>query len=257
MIKIETFKDFIKDMLAYDPALIIHCLGVSNIAWQLAIHLKMESQLNYLAYGGLLHDIGKVKIPKSILHKQGPLTDAEKIVIQRHPIEGVHALALQNIKEEFQEIVLYHHERWDGAGYLGIRGDNIPLNSQIISLADAIDAMLSNRPYRAARSPLEVYADILRCSGSQFSPNLVKELQQSRFWPKGESPLELVNSLLEYERWWLNYLEEVFKGLRHPLILIQSKKIDRLLISHYKHNNKIKQDFKKRFVGEGVRLHGV
>lgn len=129
--------------------------------------------LENLHIASLLHDIGKIGIPESILNKPGKLTPEEYKIIQEHPLKGV--AILQHIKklEQVIESVKYHHERYDGKGYPeGLTADKIPLIASIISVADAFDAMTTDRPYRRAFNEQQALEEIKRCSGTQFNPQI-------------------------------------------------------------------------------------
>jgi putative two-component system response regulator len=128
-------------------------------------------------YGFLLHDVGKLGIPDRILAKDGPLTGEEWSQMRRHPEIGVRILAGIPFLEGACAIVSAHHERWDGTGYPhGLRGENIPMGARLFAVADAFDAMTTNRPYRCAL-PIEAAIGELRLrSGSQFWPDAVDAL---------------------------------------------------------------------------------
>ena len=127
------------------------------------------------AHGFLLHDIGKVAIPENLLTKRGALTASEWAVMRTHPLIGAQIVTPIKVLGESIEVVRFHHERYDGSGYpYGLRGDRIPLAARIFTVADAFDAMTSNRPYRPARSPGAAVDEIVRCSGSQFDPEVVE-----------------------------------------------------------------------------------
>ena len=126
---------------------------------------------------GLLHDIGKIGTPEHILRKEGRLETEERLVIQRHPVIGGRILAGIGKLESIREAVLYHHERIDGGGYpSGLKGDQIPLLAKIVGLADAFDAMTSNRPYRPMLPLEQVRQEIQRNSGTQFDETLARTL---------------------------------------------------------------------------------
>lgn len=216
---------YLKQMFHHDPALFVHSMGVTNTAWQIASVLKLEVPLQLLICGALLHDLGKTGVDQGILNKKGPLTSGEREIIKEHTVIGAQILETEGYPRELWEIVLYHHERWDGKGYHGLKGEQIPLTAQIVSLADAMDAMLSNRPYRPALSPLEVYAEIENCCSTQFSPQLVERLRHSEFWPGGESIQERVSALIGLETRWLETLSKIIKDWQHPLVLIQNRKL--------------------------------
>ena len=166
-----------------------HTARVTNLSLEIAKRFlqknKKELDIKFLEdvnIAGLLHDIGKIGIPESILNKQGPLNEEEKKCMHEHTLIGV--TILQPIRELDQAIlgVKYHHERYDGAGYPeGLKGEQIPLIALIISAADAFDAMITDRPYRRALSKKEAMEEIKRGSGGQFDPevaSLLLELYQ-------------------------------------------------------------------------------
>ena len=133
--------------------------------------------LEHLHISSLLHDIGKIGIPESILNKNGPLDEDEKKRMQEHPIVGVNILAPIKELEHSMLGVKYHHEKYDGSGYPeGLKGEEIPLIASIISAADTFDAMTTNRPYRQALSVKEAVEEIARASGKQFDPRVVNAL---------------------------------------------------------------------------------
>jgi len=129
-----------------------------------------------LEYGFLLHDVGKIAIPNQILDKQGPLTEAEWNLLQSHPTIGAQILAdVTLLRGQGINVVRSHHERWDGTGYPdGLAGEEIPLGARIFALADALDAMTSDRPYRKALGWERATDEILAGNGSQFDPQVVK-----------------------------------------------------------------------------------
>ena len=127
-----------------------------------------------LSYGFLLHDVGKVGIPESILCKPGPLTDEEYEVMKTHPLIGVQIVAPIAFLDRSVDIIRCHHERWDGRGYPdGLKGEEIPLGARIFSVCDTFDAMTSDRPYRRALPFDHAVEEIQRCRGTQFDPQAV------------------------------------------------------------------------------------
>jgi diguanylate cyclase (GGDEF)-like protein len=127
---------------------------------------------------GNLHDLGKLAIPEEILRKRKPLSEAERLVLERHPQIGYRMLESLGV-EPVAEWVLHHHERWDGAGYPNrLAGDQIPLGARILFVADAYDAMTSERSYHERLSPQEALAELERCAGTQFDPAVVGALAQ-------------------------------------------------------------------------------
>jgi ribonuclease P protein subunit RPR2 len=128
-----------------------------------------------LSYGFLLHDVGKVGIPESILCKPGPLTPEEYEVMKTHPLIGVQIVAPIAFLGSAVEVIRCHHERWDGKGYPdGLAAENIPLSARIFSVCDTFDAMTSDRPYRRALSFDDAVMEIERCGGTQFDPDIVE-----------------------------------------------------------------------------------
>src|SRR3954453_23343805 len=132
-----------------------------------------EAHIDRLQVAGILHDIGKIGLPDSILAKRGPLSDAERAQLRRHPEIGAEILR----SEEFADIrgwIVAHHERPDGKGYpRGLRDDEIPLEPRILAVAAAYEAMTSDRTYRMAIAKQSARAELLRCAGNQFDPRVV------------------------------------------------------------------------------------
>lgn len=137
------------------------------------LELTQQERLE-LEFAGRMHDIGKITIPDNILKKPGKLTDEEWVIMKNHTINGYQILRSADKYSNLADYALTHHERWDGKGYpKGLSGEDIPLFSRIICIADAYEAMTSDRPYRKAMSSKEAIAELRRCSGSQFDPQLV------------------------------------------------------------------------------------
>ena len=143
--------------------------------------LKMGQVLEYtperlqaLGYAGLLHDVGKVGVPLSVIRKSGALTDEEFAEIRRHPNRGVELVGDISFLGEAQRGILHHHERFDGSGYpSGLAGTDIPEFARAIGVADAFDSMTTSRSYRSARSIDEARAELRRCRGTHFDPHMV------------------------------------------------------------------------------------
>jgi HD-GYP domain-containing protein (c-di-GMP phosphodiesterase class II) len=132
-----------------------------------------------IEFGYLLHDVGKVAIPDGILHKPEPLSDPERALMRRHPVIGWEILRGIPFLERASEIVKFHHERWDGSGYPdGLEGEEIPLAARIFAVADALDAITTDRPYRPGASLADARKTIVASSGSQFDPRVVEALDQ-------------------------------------------------------------------------------
>ncbi|HJV56449.1 MAG TPA: HD domain-containing phosphohydrolase [Methylomirabilota bacterium] len=133
-----------------------------------------RAQREALELGALLHDIGEIRIPESVLHKPGPLTPDERLLVQGHPQAGVEILEVVPLLTPALDVVAGHHERYDGGGYpQGLEADEIPLVARVFAVADALDAMTHDRPYRAAR-PLEEALVVLKDeAGRHFDPRVV------------------------------------------------------------------------------------
>jgi putative nucleotidyltransferase with HDIG domain len=131
--------------------------------------------LDHYRRGALLHDIGKMAVPDSILLKPGPLTDEEWEVMRQHPIYAVEMLHAIPFLRPALDIPRYHHEKWDGSGYpYGLKGEEIPLAGRIFAVVDVWDALCSDRPYRSAIPPEEARQIIQQESGSHFDPRIVE-----------------------------------------------------------------------------------
>lgn len=151
-----------------------HSERVADLAARIAIRLGADAETVELTrLAASLHDLGKLAIPEEILRKPGPLTEPERMVLERHPQIGFRMLESLGV-DPVAEWVLHHHERWDGTGYPdGLAGEEIPLGARIIFVADAYDAMTSERVYRSRLSEEEALAELERCSGTQFDPQIV------------------------------------------------------------------------------------
>ncbi len=156
----------------YDPYTGGHCRRVAEYALLLAEELELSAaECRDLYCGALLHDVGKIAIADSILHKAGPLTTAEHQEMQSHPVKGVAMLQAFPALASLLPIVRSHHERWDGKGYPdGLIGEDIPLLARVVAVADSFDAMTSVRPYRAALDNPRALEEIARGAGTQFDP---------------------------------------------------------------------------------------
>jgi len=170
----------------------MHRLG--DYARALAIVLEWDAdQLEKLEYGAILHDIGKIYVPDAVLLKNGKLSDEEWGEMRKHPEVGARMIRDIPYLAPAVPIVRHHHERWDGKGYPdGLQGDQIPPGARVLAVADAFDAMTSDRPYRKALSVEDAYAEILRGAGKQFDPGMVEAMQ--RCWSDGIIQDILVNS---------------------------------------------------------------
>lgn len=152
-----------------------HSFRVTTYATALARKLGIDGEsLRDLQWGVYLHDIGKIGIPDAILFKPGKLTEDEWAVMKRHPIIGSRLLRRMDFLAGASLIVLYHHEKWDGSGYpQGLKETEIPIGARIFALVDTLDAITSDRPYHKAEPFSAARAEIIRCSGSHFDPEVV------------------------------------------------------------------------------------
>jgi HD-GYP domain-containing protein (c-di-GMP phosphodiesterase class II) len=152
-----------------------HSTRVSRVALALADAAGLGGRDAALAtLGGLLHDVGKVAVPMPILVKPGPLDDREFDQVKRHPAASG-ALVVRANMGDLGVLLRHHHERWDGLGYPdGLAGKRIPLVARVLAIADAYDAMLADRPYRASLDPIEARRELEQGAGTQFDPHLVE-----------------------------------------------------------------------------------
>ena len=132
-----------------------------------------------IEFGFLLHDVGKVAVPDAILFKSSSLTEEEYSLVRRHPLIGSEILRDIDFLGEGKLVVRHHHERWDGQGYPdGLEGDAIPLAARVFAVADALDALTTDRPYRPASSFADARQEVERGAGSQFDPVVVAAYRQ-------------------------------------------------------------------------------
>ena len=153
-----------------------HSLRVTQLSIAIAEAMALEfPYIHTLTLGALLHDVGKIGISDTILHKEGPLNDREWAIMKRHPSIGYEIVHGIKFLEKSAQVILHHHEKYDGSGYPdGLVGEDIPLLARIFAVADAYDAITSERPYRRGRSHQEAIEEIIRCSGSHFDPKVVE-----------------------------------------------------------------------------------
>jgi putative two-component system response regulator len=153
-----------------------HSNMTANYAEAVALRLNLSAEeVTQIKLGALLHDIGKIGVPECILCKAGRLTAEETIIMRRHVEYGEHVLEGVPHMEAVRAIVKYHHEWWDGNGYpLGLKGEDIPLAARIVAVADAYDAMTSDRPYRQHLSQAIAVERLQRASGTQFDELVVR-----------------------------------------------------------------------------------
>jgi putative nucleotidyltransferase with HDIG domain len=157
-----------------------HSERVSTMAVEAARVLGIsEAEIEYIRFGSILHDVGKIGIPESIVRSPKTLTRAEFKIIQKHPLKGVEILQPISFIKNHMYLIRNHHERWDGKGYPdGLAGDDIPLGAQIVAVADAFDAMTSSRPYRRGMPPRQAAREIQKNIGTQFSRRVAEAFQE-------------------------------------------------------------------------------
>jgi HD-GYP domain-containing protein (c-di-GMP phosphodiesterase class II) len=170
---------------AKDPYIKEHLRAVSGLALRIGSEISLPGeQMEALASGALLHDVGKIGIPDRILQKSGRLTEDEYAEIKRHPVLGVSILTPATELASALPIVKHHHERFDGKGYPdGLRGEDIPLTARIVSVADAFDSMIRARPYGYGISRKAALREIEENSGTQFDPRIVRALLEVVYAP--------------------------------------------------------------------------
>ncbi len=174
---INTMRFFASIIDAKDSYTTEHSHRVMKNVLRLAERLNLSNrQKEVLRYASILHDIGKVSIDTSILNKPGPLTEEEWKQIVRHPVIGSKIIKRIGFLDDLIPVILHHHEKYGGGGYPDstLKGSQIPLEARILAIADAYEAMTSDRPYRKALSEEEVMEELKRNAGSQFDPQIVK-----------------------------------------------------------------------------------
>ena len=153
-----------------------HSDRVTRYAMGIAREMNLsESAIRNIEYAALIHDIGKIGIQETILAKKGELSDTEYEIVKMHPLIGESIITPVKFLNGIAPLILYHHERFDGTGYLeGLRGEAIPLGARIISVADAFDAMTSDRPYRKGLTKEEARRELEKDTGKRFDPEVIK-----------------------------------------------------------------------------------
>jgi HD-GYP domain-containing protein (c-di-GMP phosphodiesterase class II) len=201
----ELLQLMVKSIEARDPYTSGHSRRVSKYAMAIArLHGCTQNEIRDIGNAALLHDVGKIYEKYGpILSSSGRLSAAEWAVMQEHPIDGANLVNTISKMRHLVPAVRHHHENWDGTGYPDrIAGDEIPLASRIIMFADTIDAMTSERPYRRPLSEEDVCAELVRCRGKQFDPDLADRLLAAGVWKtlfgeaksRGPKKLELIAS---------------------------------------------------------------
>jgi putative nucleotidyltransferase with HDIG domain len=189
----ELLELMIKSIEARDPYTSGHSRRVKDYAIQIARLMGYEAAtVEKIGTAALLHDVGKIYDKYApILAKEARLSPEEWAVIKEHPVDGANLIATMTRLRELVPAVLHHHENWDGSGYpKGLKGAEIPLASRVIMFADTFDAMTTKRPYRGPLDEAAVRAELVKCRGKQFDPEITDRLLTSDFWvnlfpPKG------------------------------------------------------------------------
>lgn len=178
-ILMSTLRSLVSTIEARDRYTKQHSQRVTELSLLIAREMGCTpEQLDTLKVAGYLHDLGKLGVRDSVLLKPGPLTEEEFAQIKAHPVIGEEIIAPIGFLPEERALVRHHHERWDGRGYPdGLKGDEIPFLARILSVADVFDALTSDRPYRPAMSVEKSASEILRASGSQFDPAVVRAFE--------------------------------------------------------------------------------
>lgn len=174
---LESIKALVRTLEARDPYTGQHSARVTEIVSHFGRHLGLpHEEVESLKTASYLHDIGKVGISDFILLKPGPLTQEERATIETHPLIGGKIVEPLGLRPRQKEIILYHHERWDGRGYpYGLAGEEIPFYSRMLALADVYDALTTDRPYRRRWNIPDALGEIQAHGGTQFDPHLARD----------------------------------------------------------------------------------
>lgn len=173
---LETVTSLVEALTAKDTYLFGHSHSVATYARAIGEEMGFSKErLDRLVQGCELHDLGKIAVPDTILMKPGPLNKEEFEIVKQHPVWGARILEPLTFMKDINEMVHQEHERWDGTGYpMGIKGEQIRLEARVIAVADALDAMISDRPYRQSIGLERASQELKRCSGTQFDPVVVE-----------------------------------------------------------------------------------
>jgi len=163
----------------YVDWLYTHSIDVAMVSLMMAVELGYsDEELTNLGIGAMLHDVGKLLVPKSIIQKPEDLTDTEMSLVRKHCELGMSSLESFNLPKEYMDIVMQHHERLDGSGYpKGLKGDEISFNSRIVMIADAVDSITSYRPYRQSQS-MDIAIKKLRNEKEKYPQELISLLEK-------------------------------------------------------------------------------
>lgn len=232
LLNLKNISDLLTTMEESWPWLFLHSANVANLSLRICNLLQLdEVNREDLITGALLHDVGKMFIDRRIIDKPGPLTEDEWSKLKEHPWRGALLVAEKGGKSNVVDMIRYHHERWDGMGYEGLRTERIPWSARVIALADALDAMTSSRVYRLPLKMHEALEEVYRGAGSQFDPELVAALAEKSFWQIATycDPIRLERQI-DQEKEWLAHLTDSHVTLTHPLVYAQSQWLDRLVV---------------------------
>jgi putative nucleotidyltransferase with HDIG domain len=188
----ELLELMVKSLEARDPYTSGHSRRVQQYSTTIARAIGLSDRhVNEVGRAALLHDVGKIyEKYASVLSKQDKLTPEEWAIIRDHPDDGAQLIATMTKLRTLVPAVRHHHENWDGTGYpLGLKGDATPLAARIIRFADTIDAMTTERPYRLPLTEAQVRAEVVRCRGTQFDPEITDQLLSSPLWPTLFAPV--------------------------------------------------------------------
>lgn len=172
--QMQTILTLTKSVEFRDPYTHGHSDRVAYLGQWIAEHVAgLDAQTIF--HAGLIHDVGKLSIPDAVLLKPSRLSEEEFKLMKTHTTHGANICNSLNVPDAIVKGVLHHHERWDGKGYpSGLSGEQIPIIGRVLSVADSIDAMSSNRAYRSAMSMERIRSELIRCSGTQFDPELIR-----------------------------------------------------------------------------------
>jgi len=185
-VNMQAIEEFCQQIYYCDPYTSMHAEHVAELMGGLASQLCMSSdEISLACIVGLIHDVGKIKIPNAILNKPGRLTEEEFKVMKQHADYGAEMISKVEGAEVVVPIMRHHHERYDGKGYpKGLVGENIPLLSRMLAVCDTFDAMTTNRCYRKPLAFEECIAELKKCSGTQFDSTICEsfiEFLKDRF----------------------------------------------------------------------------
>lgn len=170
------FKGLLSTISAKDKYTHGHCERVSAYAVLIAEAMELSlKEISIIQYAGLLHDIGKVEMPKHILNKKEELNDEEMSYLRQHPVYSENILEPLGDMDKLTDYVRHHHEKFDGTGYPdGLKGEEISLGARILCVADSFDAMVSDRPYSKSMTMEQAFSELEKNAGTQFDPEIVK-----------------------------------------------------------------------------------